>query len=190
MTHRKEADCTFRMNFVLFIIMAAGQDDEAHQQVSTTRRHPSGPPPIKRIPFSCKGSVKMTIDLDVAIRILRLLTPLAASMAMGTVTLGLTTSHWLYSEEKMTNPKFNRTGDPELEYLSKFTSSGLWTLCYTNREFIASSFQSLRFSAHDDSFAYECIAGELERQCFNIDYFPVEEYSPDPNDSTLSIPCK
>ncbi|EFX68107.1 hypothetical protein DAPPUDRAFT_330431 [Daphnia pulex] len=33
----------------------------------------------------------------------------------------------------MSNPKFNRTGDPELEYLSKFTVSGLWTLCYTNR---------------------------------------------------------
>jgi hypothetical protein len=33
-------------------------------------------------------------------------------------------------------------------------------------------------------------AGETERYCFNIDYFPTEEYSPDPNDSTLSIPCK
>lgn len=26
--------------------------------------------------------------------------------------------------------------------------------------------------------------------CFNIDYFPKEEYSPDPNDSTMAIPCK
>ena len=34
------------------------------------------------------------------------------------------------------------------------------------------------------------IAGEMEEHCFNIDYFPHEEYSPDPNDSTLSIPCK
>lgn len=34
------------------------------------------------------------------------------------------------------------------------------------------------------------IAGEKEEHCFNIDYFPQEEYSPDPNDSTLSIPCK
>ncbi len=33
-------------------------------------------------------------------------------------------------------------------------------------------------------------AGESERHCFNIDYFPIEEYSPDPNDSTLSIPCE
>ena len=33
-------------------------------------------------------------------------------------------------------------------------------------------------------------AGETENLCLNIDYFPKEEYSPDPNDSTLSIPCK
>uniref|UniRef100_A0A0P5RW56 Voltage-dependent calcium channel gamma-5 subunit n=1 Tax=Daphnia magna TaxID=35525 RepID=A0A0P5RW56_9CRUS len=105
----------------------------------------------------------MTVDLDAAIRLLRLMTPLSASLAFVTVAIGLVTSHWLYSEEKMSNPKFNRTGDPELEYLSKFTVSGLWTLCYTN-------------------------PGETERFCFNIDYFPTEEYSPDPNDSTLSIP--
>jgi hypothetical protein len=33
-------------------------------------------------------------------------------------------------------------------------------------------------------------AGEMDLQCFNIDYFPKEEYSPDPNDSTMAIPCK
>lgn len=26
--------------------------------------------------------------------------------------------------------------------------------------------------------------------CSTIDYFPLEEYSPDPNDSTMAIPCK
>ncbi len=26
--------------------------------------------------------------------------------------------------------------------------------------------------------------------CFVIDYFSNEEYSPDPNDSTMAIPCK
>ncbi|XP_049948091.1 uncharacterized protein LOC126456380 [Schistocerca serialis cubense] len=31
-------------------------------------------------------------------------------------------------------------------------------------------------------------AGEREMHCFNIDYFPKEEYSPDPNDSTMAIP--
>ncbi|GLG94137.1 uncharacterized protein GBIM_01395, partial [Gryllus bimaculatus] len=31
-------------------------------------------------------------------------------------------------------------------------------------------------------------AGEKDLQCFNIDYFPREEYSPDPNDSTMAIP--
>lgn len=27
-------------------------------------------------------------------------------------------------------------------------------------------------------------------QCSKIDYFPKDEYSPDPNDSTMAIPCK
>lgn len=27
-------------------------------------------------------------------------------------------------------------------------------------------------------------------ECNRIDYFTKEEYSPDPNDSTLAIPCK
>ena len=26
--------------------------------------------------------------------------------------------------------------------------------------------------------------------CSKVDYFPHEEYSPDPNDSTMAIPCK
>jgi hypothetical protein len=30
----------------------------------------------------------------------------------------------------------------------------------------------------------------MDLHCFNIDYFPREEYSPDPNDSTMAIPCK
>uniref|UniRef100_T1IAZ6 Voltage-dependent calcium channel gamma-5 subunit n=1 Tax=Rhodnius prolixus TaxID=13249 RepID=T1IAZ6_RHOPR len=30
--------------------------------------------------------------------------------------------------------------------------------------------------------------GEKELQCTNIEYFPKEEYSPDPNDSTMAIP--
>ncbi|XP_068084348.1 uncharacterized protein stg1 [Anabrus simplex] len=30
--------------------------------------------------------------------------------------------------------------------------------------------------------------GEKDMHCFNIDYFPREEYSPDPNDSTMAIP--
>lgn len=128
----------------------------------------------------------MTVDLDAAIRLLRLMTPLSASLAFVTVAIGLVTSHWLYSEEKMSNPKFNRTGDPELEYLSKFTVSGLWTLCYTNRNL---TFNRLSIVIRI-KWIFVITAGETERFCFNIDYFPTEEYSPDPNDSTLSIPCK
>lgn len=33
-------------------------------------------------------------------------------------------------------------------------------------------------------------AGETFYDCNKIDYFSKEEYSPDPNDSTMAIPCK
>lgn len=33
-------------------------------------------------------------------------------------------------------------------------------------------------------------AGSTIMKCENVDYFPKEEYSPDPNDSTMAIPCK
>jgi hypothetical protein len=29
-----------------------------------------------------------------------------------------------------------------------------------------------------------------QQHCSTIDYFPTEEYEPDPNDSTNSIPCE
>ena len=80
----------------------------------------------------------MTLELDTGIRVLRLVTPISAAIAFITITIGLVTSAWLFSEEKIANPKFIRTGDPELEFLSKFTTSGLWTLCYTNRENLSS----------------------------------------------------
>ena len=76
----------------------------------------------------------MTFDLDVAIRLLRITTPMWATIAFASMIVGLITNAWLYSEEKMPNMHFNRTGDPDLEYLSKYTFSGLWTLCFTNRE--------------------------------------------------------
>lgn len=30
----------------------------------------------------------------------------------------------------------------------------------------------------------------MDYHCSKIDYFPKDEYSPDPNDSTMAIPCK
>jgi hypothetical protein len=51
------------------------------------------------------------------------------------------------------------------------------------------SFKTIKLNSNDAGFI-SFSAGETERYCFNIDYFPTEEYSPDPNDSTLSIPCK
>lgn len=36
-----------------------------------------------------------------------------------------------------------------------------------------------------------CFLGSrMEYECSSIDYFPNEEYSPDPSDSTMAIPCE
>ncbi|KAK2728121.1 hypothetical protein QYM36_008563 [Artemia franciscana] len=98
------------------------------------------------------------------VKILFVLTPVTATVALFSVLTGVMTSAWLYSEEKFPNPKFNNTGDEgDDEYISKYTASGLWILCYLN-------------------------PGESQQNCIPINYFPKEEYSPDPNDSTMAIP--
>lgn len=71
--------------------------------------------------------------LDVAVTCLWILTPLSATLSLVIVCIAMTTNHWLHTEEKMNNPNYNGTG--EKDYLSKYTVSGLWTLCYTNREY-------------------------------------------------------
>ncbi|XP_014273280.3 voltage-dependent calcium channel gamma-5 subunit [Halyomorpha halys] len=92
---------------------------------------------------------------------LQVMAPLTASITLAIVAVAISTNQWLLTEEKMPNPSYNGSG--ENEYLSKITVSGLWTLCFTH-------------------------PGEREMHCDNIEYFPKEEYSPDPNDSTMAIP--
>lgn len=66
------------------------------------------------------------------VRLLRLLTPLTALGSLVAQGVALFTDRWLQSEELMPNPRYNGTGDKE--YLSKFTFSGLWKLCYNDRK--------------------------------------------------------
>lgn len=73
---------------------------------------------------------------DSAVVCLWVLTPVAATLALVVVCVAVTTNQWLHTEEKMTNPGYNGTG--ERDYLSKHTVSGLWTLCFTNREYAKS----------------------------------------------------
>lgn len=37
---------------------------------------------------------------------------------------------------------------------------------------------------------FACLDKASPYQCMKIDYFPKEEYTPDPNDSTMAIPSK
>ena len=63
-----------------------------------------------------------------------ILTPLAATLSVLVILVAVFTNHWMHTEEKMSNPSYNGTG--EKDYLSKMTVSGLWTLCFTQGESI------------------------------------------------------
>ena len=82
--------------------------------------------------------------LDVAVTSLWILTPLSATLSLVIVCIAMTTNHWLHTEEKMNNPNYNGTG--EKDYLSKYTVSGLWTLCYTNREYTKHYYTNCTFN--------------------------------------------
>jgi len=86
--------------------------------------------------------------LDVAVTCLWILTPLSATLSLVIVCIAMTTNHWLHTEEKMNNPNYNGTG--EKDYLSKYTVSGLWTLCYTNR---------LRSTSTNERVRRLCVSG-------------------------------
>ncbi|RZF45485.1 hypothetical protein LSTR_LSTR009356 [Laodelphax striatellus] len=90
-----------------------------------------------------------------------LVTPLLALFSLVIVCVAMWTDQWLLTEEKMPNPAYNGSGGHE--YLSKITVSGLWTICTND-------------------------PGEKDMHCTFIEYFSKEEYSPDPNDSTMAIP--
>ncbi|XP_074604586.1 stargazin-like protein [Brevipalpus obovatus] len=99
-----------------------------------------------------------------SVKILKILTPLSALGSLIAHCVSVFTNEWLYSEESMPNPVFNKTNlNAEPEFLSKHTVSGLWILCQSN-------------------------PGEAHMNCSEIDYFSREGYQPDPNDSTMAIP--
>jgi hypothetical protein len=75
----------------------------------------------------------MSGEVGGGVRCLRVVTPAAASLSLAVVSVAVSTSQWLLTEEKMPNPHYNGSGDND--YLSKHTVSGLWTLCFTNRKY-------------------------------------------------------
>lgn len=74
--------------------------------------------------------------LEAILSCLWVLTPLTATVSLLVVLIAILTNQWLHTEEKMSNPSYNGTG--EKDYLSKLTISGLWMLCFTNRKFFTS----------------------------------------------------
>ncbi|CAG2175706.1 unnamed protein product, partial [Oppiella nova] len=99
-----------------------------------------------------------------SIRILRLLTPLSAISSSVSTAIAILSNEWLHTIEYMPNSLYQKfTITDQKEFHEKITVSGLWQLC------------------HNDP-------PQTLMRCLVIDYFSKEEYSPDPNDSTMAIP--
>ncbi|EDW08026.2 uncharacterized protein Dmoj_GI14314 [Drosophila mojavensis] len=98
-----------------------------------------------------------------------LLTPVAASISVAIVIAALAGPQWLFTEEKLPNVNYNGTANfnalDDGAYVTKYTKSSLWILCTTLPGLEMDSFN-----------------------CIKIDYFPDEDYQPDPHDSTSAIP--
>ncbi|XP_071536452.1 uncharacterized protein [Panulirus ornatus] len=102
------------------------------------------------------------LSLDATVHVLWLGTPVAACVSGVSVLTAISGNAWLTSEERILNPSY-KNGSSRVEYLTKCTVSGLFTLCVTE-------------------------VGKTEFRCSRIDYFPKEAYSPDPLDATMAIP--
>ncbi|KAF7992082.1 hypothetical protein HCN44_001407 [Aphidius gifuensis] len=91
---------------------------------------------------------------------LAFLSGFTALLSFVIVSIAIGTDEWLFTDEKLSkiNPA-NASVEPD----SKITHSGLWRIC------VATS-------------------PTMQFECSRIDYFPNEEYLPDPSDSTMAIP--
>lgn len=70
-----------------------------------------------------------------SIRTLRLLMPLSAAGSSLTQLAAIFTNHWLFTMELMPNEKYERFKmPPEMEYLRKYTESGMLQLCQNQRK--------------------------------------------------------
>lgn len=72
-----------------------------------------------------------------------------------------------------------------------FTRYRLWHACLDRRPVRLQTilFLCCEISLNVGSTFYMSHVGK-EYHCSKIDYFPKDEYTPDPNDSTMAIPCK
>ncbi|XP_063886327.1 voltage-dependent calcium channel gamma-5 subunit-like isoform X2 [Scylla paramamosain] len=102
------------------------------------------------------------LSADVSVQVLWVGTGAAAGVSGVSLLAALVGGSWLVSTERLYNPAF-RNGSSKVEYLTRRTVSGLFTLCVTE-------------------------VGRTELRCSRIDYFPSETYSPDPSDATAAIP--
>lgn len=61
--------------------------------------------------------------------------PLSAVTSTTTQLLAIFTNSWLYTVEYMPNEFYERFKMPaEMEFLKKYTSSGMWVLCQNSRK--------------------------------------------------------
>ncbi|KAH8037946.1 hypothetical protein HPB51_019298 [Rhipicephalus microplus] len=78
------------------------------------------------------GSPRSAAMSRLSVRALRVLTPASALASLVANAIALCSNSWLHSTELMPNPSYNGSGDRE--QLAKNTVSGLWKICFNERE--------------------------------------------------------
>ncbi|XP_026317620.1 uncharacterized protein LOC113228503 [Hyposmocoma kahamanoa] len=130
----------------------------AHAQPAPTL---SGAIASRRPPRPTPPSPTLVAQINSSVACLWLLTPISAGTAVVAVLVAVSTNNWLHTEENMLSSSFNGTGKHTL--VAKHTISGLWRICHTD-------------------------PGSTVYRCWDIPYFPLSQYTPDPIDSTNAIP--
>lgn len=70
-----------------------------------------------------------------SIRALKLMMPIVAVISLMTQFIAILTNDWLHTVESIPNTNYQKFGMPmEMEFLKKYTVSGLWSLCYNDRK--------------------------------------------------------
>ncbi|XP_058797729.1 uncharacterized protein LOC131667962 [Phymastichus coffea] len=88
---------------------------------------------------------------------------LSGLVSLAIVAVAVSTNQWLLTEERLTTRQQQQQQQHDNATNVKFTYSGLWRVCMAT-------------------------GSSAEYECSTIDYFPKEEYSPDPSDSTMAMP--
>lgn len=96
-----------------------------------------------------------------SVRALRVLTPASALASLVANAIALCSNSWLHSTELMPNPFYNGSGDRE--QLAKNTVSGLWKMCFNERESLRRPSSPIAFSLRPNRLPRNTLLDDHEK---------------------------